>query len=121
MYSFLRLRRSLKWLNSGIFSTVIGRLAPLGCILGAALIYLFQPWNKLNISLDLNLLGFFALLGLTARFVLRQFKNETGPNPLLTGFRPGKKRKRNPFPPYRVRKIRRCITPWFWKTYRKAL
>jgi len=80
------------------FSTVIGRLAPLGCILGAALIYLFQPWNKLNISLDLNLLGFFALLGLTARFVLRQFKKRNRSESIINRFSPREKKKEEPLP-----------------------
>ncbi|MEQ8175127.1 MAG: response regulator [Syntrophomonadaceae bacterium] len=65
------------------FSTLIGRIATLGCIFCAALIYLFHPWNELTIRLDLNLLGLFSLLGLTALFILMQTLKKDKPTSII--------------------------------------
>lgn len=68
------------------FSTKKWRLAFLGCIFGAALIYLFQPWNELNIRLDLNLLGLYSLLGLTVLFTLLQILKWYKPSLIINIF-----------------------------------
>lgn len=80
------------------FSTLIWSLASLGCILCAALIYLFKPWNELNIRLDLNILGIFGLLGLTALFTLIKILKRNKPAPVINRFSMRKKTGASPLP-----------------------
>lgn len=63
------------------FSTAKWRLALLGCIICAILIYLHKPWQELIIRFDLNLLGFFPLLGLTTLFVFIQYQKRDWDTP----------------------------------------
>lgn len=80
------------------FSTLIGLLASLGCILCAALIYLFQPWNELDLRLVLNILGLFGLLGLIALFSLIKILKTYKPAPIFNRFSMGKKAGAAPLP-----------------------